>query len=160
MGAFDNLGRLCESQAVAATNTWSTNFIDLVDTVSQVGVGTPVWLNIRVAVAPTDAGDTCAIQAQMSATNDGTNLSGTIKNLFTLCDDALAELAVTDARLTPAGAWTLRMPLPMEATLRYLQLKFIQGTSNGTQTYDAWLSATPPDSDRGVEILVSPVGQP
>ncbi|MBU2098439.1 MAG: hypothetical protein KKD00_06730 [Gammaproteobacteria bacterium] len=167
MGAFDNLGRLCTAQAISATNTWSTNFIDLVSVFSQVGVGNPVYLCVRCPTATTDAADTIAIQVQNSATNDLTNLNGTIKNLYTICADALAEHAMTDVMdgadtFGAAGTWIIRMPLPYECDLRYLQLKFIQSTSNGIQYFDAWLQATPPDSSRGkgYETLVSNVGNP
>ena len=168
MGAFDNLGRLCEAQAISANDTWSTNFIDLVSVFSQVGVGTPVWLCIRVSTDATEeAADTCAIEVQNGTTNDGTNLTGTIKNLFSICAVTLGEIDLELARsgdkpMSDAGNWVIRIPLPYECDYRYLQLKFLQATSTGIQYYDAWLQATPPDSDRGsgYEVLTSPVGQP
>lgn len=162
MGAHSNLGVFSDAQAIAANDTWSANFIDMVQVLNQIGAGPySPFLCIRVAVAPTDAGDTVAIQVQCSATNDATNLNGTIKNLYTICDDALAELALTDTRLATAGAWVIRMPLPYETDLRYVQLNYLQGTSNGTQTYDAWLEPLPDSTKgQGYQIIDSPVGNP
>ncbi|HCX88615.1 MAG TPA: hypothetical protein DG761_11375 [Gammaproteobacteria bacterium] len=157
MGAFDNLGRLCESQAISADDTASEDTIDLVDVASQVGVGTPVYLNIRTAVAPTDTADTLSIEVQVDS---AVAFASPKIVLMPLVGANGAEIAGTDARLLTAGAWIYRGALPFETNERHLRLMFRNTTSNGTFTIDAWLSATPPDSDRGVEILTSPVGNP
>ena len=158
MAIIEKKGVLCDAQAISATNTWSTGFFDMALANNGYGIASNLHLCIRVAVAPTDTADTCAIQVQTSATNDATNLTGTIVNLYTIIDDAAAEYTVSNARFATAGAWVIRMPLPYEWTLRYLQLKFLQTTSNGTQTYDAWVEQAP--QDYGTQVIDSPVGTP
>jgi len=158
MGAFDNLGRFCESQAIAADATASTNTIDLVNVIPQLGVGANApFLNIRTAVAPTAvSNDTLAIEVQV----DSTVAFGSPKVVFMpLIGVALAEVNQSDARLATAGAWIYRGQLPYGINERHMRLVFRNGTSVGVFTIDAWLSG-PPDSDRGNEVLVSNVSNP
>ena len=71
MGAHENLGVLCDAQAISADATASENTIDLAQTTPKLGVGQHApYLCIRTAVAPTDAADTLAIELQSDA-DDG-----------------------------------------------------------------------------------------
>ena len=165
MGMHENLGVFCDAQAISANGTWSTGAIDTGVVKSQLGVGAyaPV-LCIRTAVAPTQAGDTLAIELRTSATLNidsptAPYLSGTIKNMFTICATALAELSAAEARFATAGAWIIRIPLPYDL-LRYIQLYFLNGTSVGVFTIDGWLEDGAPSDFRGSQVLTSPVGNP
>lgn len=156
----ENLGIFSDAQAIAAP-AYSTNFIDLGVTKPQIGVGQHApWLCIKTNTAPTQAADTLSIELRMSATNDATNLNGTINYvMMPLCGAAGAEVLASDARLATAGAWIFRGQLPYEVNLRYIQLYYNNTTSNGTFTIDAWLEDGPP-SDFGNQVLTSPVGNP
>ena len=155
---IEKIAILSDAQAISANDTWSEEFFDMGSADNGYAINGNLYLIIRVNTAPTDTGDTCAIQVQCSATNDGTNLTGTIKNLFTVCDDGLAELAVTDDRLSTAGADVITIPLPYQTDLRYVQLNYLQGTSNGTQTYDAFVGYGP--DYHGEQVTESNVGTP
>lgn len=160
MGAHDNLGVYSDAQAITDA-AYSTNFIDHGVTKPQLGVGSkrPV-LCIRTNTAPTQAADTLSIELRKSATNDGTNLNGTVTTVnMPLVGAAGAEVVASDARLATAGAWICRLPLPFELDQRYSQLYYNNTTSNGTFVVDAWLEYEPA-SDHGVQVIASPVGNP
>lgn len=159
MGAFTNLGEYSDSEVIAAAG-YSENFIDHAKTTPQIGVGKRLMLCIRTDVAPTDAGDSLGIELRASATNDGTDLNGTVKTVFSpLAGNAATEVAATDDRLALAGAWILRIPLPYELDLRYSQLYYNNTTSNGQFQVSAWLEDRAP-SDTDKQVVQSPVGQP
>ena len=158
MGAHSNLGVFSDAQEISAAG-YSTNFIDMAVTTPQIGVGKPLYLCIRTAVAPTEAADTISIELQCSATNDGSNLDGTVKTVMMIADAAGSEITVSDARFATAGAWIYRGTIPYECNLRYVQLYYNNSTSTGTCTYDAWLDDKP-QSDFGVQVTDSPVGNP
>ena len=159
MGAFDNLGRLCDGQEISSDDTASEDTIDMVATLPQIGVGAEeAYLNIRTAVAPTNTADTLSIEVQV----DSAVAFSTPKIVFMpLVGANGGEITGTDSRLLLAGAWIWRAPLPFEADERHLRLMFRNTTSNGVFTIDAWISGKP-DSTRGkdYETLLSNVGLP
>lgn len=165
MGMHENLGVFCDAQEISVNGTWSTGAIDTAQAKNNLGVGAhaPV-LCIRTAIAPTQAGDTLAIELRTSTTLNISSptapyLSGTVKNMFTICATALAELSAAEARFATAGAWIIRIPLPYDL-LRYVQLYFLNGTSVGVFTLDAWLEDAVQSDFRGSQVLNSPVGNP
>ena len=159
MGAFSNLGEFSDSEVIAAAG-YSENFIDFAKVIPQIGVGKRLMLCIRTDVAPTDGADTLGIECRVSATNDGTDLNGTPKTVFSpLAGLADIEVVETDARLATAGAWIYRGPLPYGVDLRYGQLYYNNTTSNGQFQISAWLEDRAP-SDMDKQVTVSPVGQP
>lgn len=159
MGAHSNLGVFSDAQEITAAAA-STHTIDMAVTNPQFGVGHPIYLCIRTAVAPTNTADTLSIEVQLDADDgagDPAGVWGTVA-FMPLCGAAGAEIAGTDARLLTAGAWIWRAPLPYEINIRHMRLYYNNTTSNGTITIDAWLEDVP-TSDR-VQVAVSPVGNP
>ncbi len=167
MGAHENLGVLQLAATVISAARFSTNFIDMAAVKPQLGVGQHApHLCIRTAVAPTDAADSLSIEILNSATNDGTDLDGTVKSVgmalagVTNAGSGVNEVIATDERLATAGEWIYRAPLPYGLDLRYLQLYFNNTISNGQFAIDAWLEDVPASDFRGAQVLFSNVGQP
>ena len=166
MGAYSNLGDFSESQEISAA-AFSSNFIDMAVAVPKIGVGQHApYLCIRTAVAPTDTSDSLSIELLCSATNDGTDLNGTVKSAgmvlagVTNAGSGVNEVIGTDARLLTAGAWIYRGQLPYGVDLRYVQLYYNQTITSGVFTIDAWLSDGPASDFRNSQVLFSDVGQP
>ena len=169
MGAHEVLGVLhTKATLITAGGEYSVNFIDLAQTVPKIGVGQHApYLCIRTAIAPTAPTDTLSIELRVSATNDGTDLNGTVKTvMMPLADIALDgaagvnEVLASDARLATAGAWVYRGQLPYGVNLRYMQLYFNQATHAGDIALDAWLEDAPASDFRGSQVIKSNVGQP
>ena len=163
MGAHDILGTFSDAQAIAAAAA-STNTIDLVDAKSKVGVGQhSPYLNIRTAVAPTDAADSISIELQSDADDGAGAPVGTWTHVvmvpLTLVL-ASGEVIATDDRLALAGAWIYRGQLPYDIANRHLRLYYNNTISNGVFTIDAWLSDGPASDFRGSQKIFSNVGQP
>lgn len=157
MGAFPNIGVFSASQAITAAAA-STNYIDLAVARSGIGVGTPVFLCIRTAVAPTQAADTLSIEVQQ---DDNSSFSSPETVFMPLVGAAGAEVLASVAKLATAGKWIFRAPLPYEITERYLRLYYNNTTSNGTFTIDAFLSLGPEtDIGANAQVWESNVGQP
>ncbi|MDD5381857.1 MAG: hypothetical protein PHG53_09525 [Phycisphaerae bacterium] len=161
MGMHENLGIFQDGATAISAAGYSTNFIDLGVTTPQIGVGqhSPM-LCIKTAAAPTGTADTLSIELRGSATNNATNLSGTIKYYGMLLHGAAgAEVVQTDARLATAGAWIWRGRLPYEIAVRYIQLYFNNTTTVGNFYIDAWLEDEA-QSDFNKQVLTSDVGNP
>jgi len=161
MGAISNLGVMSDAQEISADDTPSTDTIDLAQATPQIGVGKPVFLCIRTAVAPTQAGDTLSIEVQQ-ADDDGAGApdSGDWGVVFMpLVGVNGAEVSAADARLATAGEWIWRCPLPYELVKRHIRLMYRNTTSTGVFTIDAYLSDRPP-SDFDKQVWVSDVGNP
>jgi len=133
----------------------------------QLGVGQHApYLCIRTAVAPTVATDTLSIELQChedSSFGAGTpTTTEDYTKVWTLLGGpAGAELhADVDSRLTTAGAWIYRGPLPYECDERYVRLYYNQTATDGVFTIDAWLSDGPPSDFRGAQVLFSDVTTP
>ena len=164
MGAFENLGVLCDAQEISADDTASTNTIDLAQTKPKIGVGQhSPFLCIRTAVAPTAASnDTLSIELQTDADNGAGAPAGTWTNVafMPLVGVNGAEVNQSDARLATAGAWIIRIPLPYDLSNPHIRLMFRNTTSVGVFTIDAWLEDCPSSDFRGSQVLKSDVGQP
>lgn len=157
MGAFPNIGEFSDAQAIVAAAA-STNYVDLGAARAGLGIGTPVFLCIRVNTAPTQSGDTISIEFQQ---DDNSSFSSPTTVFMPLVGAAGAEVACTDTRLDAAGDWIYRGALPYEVTERYVQLYYNNTTSNGTITLDAFLSLGPEtDIGANAQIWVSNVGNP
>ena len=106
----------------------------------EMGAGQPVWLNIQVgttAYAPTTAADTVDFKlfADTAAAGHDSN------------SDIVLASGAREASTLTAGAWVLRVPLPVDVdTKRYLSLgaTFNEVTTAGT--INAWLDHGPQSS--------------
>ncbi len=166
MGAHEILGVFSDAQQISAP-AYSSNFIDLGVTVPKIGVGqNSPFLCIRTAVAAGAGTDSFSIEVRCSATNDATNLNGTVKTVFmplagvANAGGGVNEVLGSDARLAVAGAWVYRGQLPYELDLRYVQLYYNNTVTAGTWSVDAWLSDGPNSTFRGSQVLFSTVGNP
>lgn len=163
MGAHSNLGVFSDVQSISSDNTASTDTIDLAQTVPKIGVGQhSPYLCIRTAVAPTQSGDTLAIELQSDA-DDGAGApagSWDIQVFSPLVGADGAEIAATDPRLATAGAWIYRGQLPYDLFQRHIRLMYRQSTSSGIFKIDAWLEDGPASDFRGSQVIKSNVGQP
>ncbi len=161
MGAYSNLGIFQDALTEIDASGLSENMIDLGVTVPKIGVGQHApYLCIRSVTPSTTAADTLSIELQCSATQSGSDLSGTIKTVSMVFSDAVgAQVRADDAELA-AGAWLYRGQLPYGVDLRYVQLYFNNSATTGHFHLDAWLSDTPASDFRGSQVIKSDVGQP
>ncbi len=163
MGAHETLGIFSDAQEISADDTASSNTIDMAQTVPKIGVGQHApYLCIRTAVAPTQTGDTLAIELQSDADDAAGAPAGSwdVQVFSPLIGANGAEIAGTDARLLTAGAWIYRGQLPYDLFQRHIRLMYRNTTSSGVFTIDAWLSDGPASDFRGSQELFSDVGQP
>ena len=168
MGAFDILGYLtADGGDTISAAAYSDNFIDLVELVPKIGVGQhSPQLAIRTVSDAGAASDSLSIEVRVSATNDGTDLNGTVKTVFmplagvANAGSGVNEVLGSDARLKLAGAWIFRGALPQGVDLRYLQLYFNNTVSASTFKIEAWLENVVASTFRASQVLFSPVGQP
>ncbi len=168
MGAYSNLGQFTADggDSISAAG-FSDNFIDLAQTTPKIGVGQHApYLCIRTNTAPTVSADSLSIELQSSATNNLTDISGSIRTIMmplagvVNAGSGVNEVIATDERLSTAGAWIFRGQLPYEIKYRYLQLYFNQTITGGTFIIDAWLEDGPASDFRGSQVIHSDVGQP
>ena len=87
-----------------------------------------------------------------SATQSGGAINGTIVQIL-----ATPVVAQNDARLATAGAFVIRVGLPYEADLRYLDVLAVLSGS-ATITYEARIAEAP--SDKHTQVIESNVGNP
>lgn len=159
MGAHEIIGVFSDAQEISADDTASSNTLDMAVTNPQFGVGHPIFLCIRTAVAPTNTSDTLSIEVQLDTDSSG-DPSGSWATVafMPLVGANGAEVIGTDARLLLAGAWIWRGALPYSISKRHMRLMYRNTTSNGVFTIDAWLEDVP-QSDR-VQVAISNVGNP
>lgn len=106
----------------------------------EMGAGEPVWLNIRVgttAYAPTTAQDTVDFKLFADTAAGGHDSDS----------DIVLASGAREASTLVAGAWVLRVPLPVDVdTKQYLGLgaTFNQATTAGS--INAWLDHGPQSS--------------
>lgn len=158
MGAHDTIGVFSDYQTINADEA-STHSLDMAVTDPQFGVGHPIFLCIRTALAPTNTSATLSIELQLDDDNESGAPSGSwdVVAFCPLMGKAGAEVAGTDARLLKAGAWIFRGPLPYGINKRHMQL-YYNWTATGNFTIDAWLEDVP-QSDRN-QVARSNVGNP
>lgn len=164
MGAHEALGVLSDAQEISSDNTASTNTINLAQIKPQQGVGQhAVHLCIRTSVAPTAvSNDTLAIEVQTDADDgDGAPAGSWDRQVFSpLVGADGAEINQSDDRLSAAGAWIWRCPLPYNLKQQHMRLMYRNSTSVGVFTIDAWLEDVPASDFRQAQKLFSDVGQP
>ena len=158
MGASDILHYFTArdtGDAVTAGSTASSNIVDTGrtgDAIPQIGVGQlPLTLVIRTVVAGGGSGNINFI-LRKSATQSGGAINGTIVQIL-----ATPVVAQNDARLATAGAFVIRVGLPYEADLRYLDVLAVLSGS-ATITYEARIAEAP--SDKHTQVIESNVGNP
>jgi hypothetical protein len=135
MALFDDAQDISQAAGTVA----STNILDWVNDDLEMGAGEPVWLNVRIA------------EVVASATTNATLA-------VALCYDSVAPIdssstviyttpAIAEASLT-AGAWVLRMPLPVNVDEdNIMGLLYTIGTATTTTgTVNAWLDHGPQSS--------------
>lgn len=160
MGAYDVIEEFCDAQAITADDTPSEKTIDMNRAAPQIGVGNAPYLVIRTNTAPTDAGDTLAIEVQQCDDDSNGDPDGSWANVFSpLVGANGAEVVATDSRLATAGEGIYEAPLPYQCNKRHLRLMFRNTTSNGTFTIDAYLSRRPRSALRQ-QVWASNVGNP
>jgi hypothetical protein len=141
MALFDAMFDFSDAQDIsqAAGTVASTNILDWVNDDLEMGAGEPVWLNVRIE------------EVVASATTNATLA-------VALCYDSVAPVdssstviyttpAIAEASLT-AGAWVLRMPLPVNVDEdNIMGLLYTIGTATTTTgTVNAWLDHGPQSS--------------
>ncbi len=143
MALLDAMFELSDDQVVTDTDVASTNIIDFTLSDLEMGAGNPYWLNIRVGTAFTS----------------GTSIT------FSLRHDSVAPIdassiviyqtaAIAEASLT-AGAWILRMPLPVNVDeQRIVGLFYDTDGTHATGTINAWLD-NGPQSSYDVQVSTS-----
>lgn len=131
------------------TQCFSTNIIDLGAEQLEIGAGTPLYLNIRIAEAYTfDVGATEWSRFQLQAATGSS---------FVDTDTFLVSKEMRPSHLQAANLtdrWILRVSIPgtkLESK-RYLRLKYHRhsGATGWTSAqFDAWISGATPESHVG-----------
>ena len=145
MAIFDAKFEFYDDQQLIGTSTTdyvgaTVKTLDWVNSGLEMGAGEPVWLNIRVgttAYAPTTSGDTVDFKLFADTAAEGHDSNSAI---------VLASGA-REASTLIAGAWVLRVPLPVDVDIKqYLSLgaTFNEATTAGT--INAWLDHGPQSS--------------
>ncbi len=145
MAIFDAMFEFYDDAALISTSATdyvgaTVKTLDWIESDLEMGAGEPVYLNIRVgttAYAPTTSGDTVDFKLFADTAEEGHDSNS---------DIVLASGARECSTLT-AGAWVLRVPLPVDVdTKRYLSLgaTFNEATTAGT--INAWLAHGPQSS--------------
>jgi len=141
MAIFDVLFEFSDAQSVAAS-TQSTDIIDWGSGMTglEMGAGTPVWLNVRVAVAAS-AGTSLTVDLLNADSTDIDN--GTEGTNYKKC---WSSGAIPQASLT-AGHWIIRIPINVACdTYRYLGLQYTASGTLTACTVDAWFDHGPQSS--------------
>ncbi len=133
-----------DAQLIGSTTTdyvgATVKTLDWINADLEMGAGEPVWLNIRVgttAYAPTTSGDTVDFKLFADTGEEGHDSNS----------DTVLASGPREASTLTAGAWVLRVPLPVDVdTKRYLSLgaTFNEATTAGT--INAWLDHGPQSS--------------
>jgi len=149
MGAETNLGVFSESQVINSTEA-STKDIDLAMTRHQIGVGVPIYICVRVAIAFTGATSVAIAMENDTDSSYGSAVTFPLRAAIELADG-----------LSTLGYWIYRGTLPYELTETYLQLKYTLVGSETVGAVDAWLSLLPPsDIGANAQVWASNVGNP
>ena len=149
MALFDVMFELSDDQDIGANSIASTEAsTDIVDwtgstagTVDlEMGAGEPLWLNVRMGTEALDssAGASTLTVALVSETSTTVDSNSTV----------IYQTAALDETTCAAGAFLLRMPLPVDIDRdRYMGLLYTVGTETSTAgKIDAWLDHGPQSS--------------
>ena len=145
MAIFDAMFEFYDDTALWSTSDTdyvgaTVKTLDWINADLEMGAGNPVWLNIRVgttAYAPTTSGDTVDFKL----------FADTAAGLHDSDSDTVLASGPRECSTLTAGAWVLRVPLPVDVdTKRYLSLgaTFNEATTAGT--INAWLDHGPQSS--------------
>ena len=129
---IDYLNQFCVNQAVTAS-AFSTNLIDLGKS-RDIGAGKELFLVVQNHTLMSPGGVSIQAALQTSATNGGTNLSGTVNTLMTLA---------SIPAVSPAGFMQIaKLPPGMVGGyLQFLQLYWtVSGGTLSTGTFSAFLT--------------------
>lgn len=132
----------------AATQTFSTNIIDLGDTDLDIGIGTPLYLNIYIATPDTFVGATewCAFQLQ-----GGTGSSFVDTGSF-LIEKRMRISEIQAASDSDGKIVSVSLPSDMTGLPnRYLRLKYWRSNAETAWAthFDAWIGPPAPLSRIG-----------
>ena len=146
MALYDAMFEFSDDQEITDTDAASTNILDLTLSDLEMGGGQPYWLNIRI----------------------GTAFAGGTNIVFSLRYDTVAPidsssiviyqtraLTVASGTELAAGAWVLRMPLPVNVDEEKIIGLFYDhtGTMSGG-TINAWLD-NGPQSSHDIQVTTS-----
>lgn len=135
---------LSDNQAITkCTQTASTNFIDLGAASLYIGVGTPLYLNIRVGETFVAGGATGDLTIKLM---DGASTSG-------VCTGTTLITKTISNSLLAKGKKFLTQSLPAEGYMRCLRLRYINSNADTEYTagkFDSWISGATPGSNVGV----------
>ena len=145
MGIMDAKLEFSDAQTVSAdTQTASTNFIDLGAAALYIGVGTPLYLNVRVNTTFVGGGESAgSLTVQLF---DGAHTSG-------VCTGTKLSSKTVATSLLAAGKSICRVPIPFEGYMRFLRLRYVGSRATTAYTagkVDAWISGATPDSNVGI----------
>jgi len=158
MGAHETIGTFSDNQEITAAAA-STHTLDMAVTNPQFGVGHPIFLCIKSNVVNAQTSDSISVELQLDDDSSGSPEGvWDITAMMPLVGAAGAEVTAADARLSAAGAWIYRGPLPYGINKRHMRLYYNNTVTVGTFTISAWLEDVPP-SDR-VQVARSNVGNP
>jgi hypothetical protein len=134
MAIFDAMFEFSDAQDIsqAQGSVASTNILDFQVADLNMGAGQPLWLNVQIEEAFDSSGGAATLTVALC--NDTVApIDGSSTVLYQTA--ALAESALT------AGAWVVRMPLPVNVDSdRILGLYYtIGGETSTTGTVNAWL---------------------
>ena len=164
MGAHEVLGVFSDAQEISSDNTASTNTVNTQQVTPKIGAAQEApWLAIQTNTAPTaTSNDTLAIELQSDADDGAGAPAGSWdRQVFSpLVGADGAEINQSDSRLATAGEWIYRAQLPMDLFQQHIRLIYRNSTSVGVFKIDAWLSAGPPTTFRGSQVIKSNVGLP
>lgn len=145
MTIMDAKLELSDAQAITvSTQTASANFIDLGAAALYIGVGTPLYLNVRVNTTFVGGGESSStLSCQLM---DGAHTSG-------VCTGTTLLTKTIATSLLAAGKWIMRVPIPFEGYMRFLRLRYVNSRATTAFTagkVDSWISGATPDSNVGV----------
>ena len=145
MAIYDALFEfLDDATLVSATGTTkgaTCKTLNMVDADLEMGAGEPIWLNIRMGTTVYSGTGTVKIELVADTAAQGQDSSSTVI-LSTGLQDVAAAPFIT------AGAWILRVPLPVDVDKeQYLGILFTGSAACGTVgKVDAWLDHGPQSS--------------
>lgn len=154
---LEQLGILLESTSLDTDNTGTPTAIghvlNLESAYNDPGVGAQLWLVIK-----------CTVAADYAQSNEkyrfilrtGSGINGNNINADAVDVVETPFIPGNDARVSTAGAFVFRAPIPMEINQKYLQVyKDFTGTSP-VISVTIVISPTPPPSDKNRQV--HPIG--
>ncbi len=149
---MEQLGLLAQNSALATANTAKASYcLDLQTAYARPGnAGASLWLVIKTTVVAdyASANETYQFILRNGTASDGTDISGGTQRDVLLT----AAIAGNDARVSAAGAYIIRIPLPKEIIYRYLQVWKTFGGTTPTISVDIAIVPFEPPSDDNTQF--------